>query len=256
MRDERLRVSDAPRRERRSPMVILLDAAMRLAVAAQATPQPRVQAARRPRRTGMGWLALGVLLAVAGTTVVVGALLDGPDDLASLPPHAPVRKPPAAGPLPSAALSAIDTSAAVTTTGTPDPESAPAVAGTDTAAPPAAVSLTARYATAGGGTGLLGYAAEVTVVNPGATTHDGWRLTLTLPRATLQVTQVSGAVARQDGATWTFEPDESTRSVRASNSVLISFEVRGATLLESAPVDCRIDGLRCSGLDGSPSPSG
>lgn len=252
-------MSDAPRRERRSPMVILLDAAMRLAVAAQSTPQPRVQAAGRTRRTGMGWLALGVLLAVAGTAVVVGALLDGPDDLASLPPHTPVRTPAVVEPAPSAALSAIEVppSPAVRSAGTPEPESAPAAAGTYPAASsPVAAALTARYATAGGGTGLLGYAAEVTVVNPGAIPHDGWRLTLTLPRATLHVAQVSGAVARQDGATWTFEPDASTRSVRAGGSVLISFEVRGATVLASAPLDCRIDGLRCAGLDGSPSPDG
>lgn len=247
-------MSDAPRRERRSPMVMLLDAATRLAIVAQAKPQPRIQAAGNPRRAGMIWLAAGALLAVAGTAVVVAALLAGPGDLALLPPHAPARKPAAVDPVPSSPSRAeTEAAAAVRTTTTPDPSSAPAAPGTDSAAPPAAaVPLTARYATAGGGTGLLGYTAEVTIGNPGVTRHDGWRLTLTLPRDTLQVAQVSGAVARQDGATWTFEPDTTTRSVPASRTVLISFEVQGATLLGAAPTDCRIDGLPCSGIDGSP----
>jgi hypothetical protein len=250
-------MSDAPRRERRSPMVMLLDAATRLAIVALAKPQPRVRAAGNPRRAGMIWLVAGVVLAVAGTAVVVGALLAGPGDLSLLPPHAAARKPAAVDPVPSSPVrSAAEAAAAVTTTTTPDPSSAPAAPSTGSAAPPAAaaVPLTARYATAGGGTGLLGYTAEVTIGNPGVTRHDGWRLTLTLPRDTLQVAQVSGAVARQDGATWTFEPDATTRSVPASRTVLISFEVQGATLLGAAPTDCRIDGRACSGVDGSPAP--
>jgi hypothetical protein len=228
-------------------MVMLLDAATRLAIAVQAKPQPRVQAAGGSRRAGIGWLAAGVLLAVAGIAVVVGALLAGPGDLSLLPPHAPIRTPAAVDPVPSAAR-ATEESVALPTTGTPATVSASAAPGTDTAAAPAAVPLTARFATVGGGTGLLGYPAEVTIANPGATRHDGWRLTVTLPRETLQVAQVSGAVARQDGATWTFEPVATTRSVRAGGSVLISFEVQGATLLGAAPVDCRIDGVACSGI--------
>jgi len=239
-------MSDAPRPERRSPMVMLLDAATRLALAAQAKPQPRVQPAGSSRRAGIGWLAAGVLLAVAGIAVVVAALLAGPGELSLLPPHAPARTPAGVDPVPSAAR-ATEESVALPTTGTPAAVSASAAPGTDPAAPPA-VPLTARFATAGGGTGLLGYAAEVTIANPGTTRHDGWRLTVTLPRETLQVAQVSGAVARQDGATWTFEPVATTRSVRAGGSVLISFEVQGATLLGAAPVDCRIDGVACTGI--------
>jgi hypothetical protein len=74
---------------------------------------------------------------------------------------------------------------------------------------------------------------------------------VTLPRPTLQITGVSGAAARQDGSTWTFEPDDSTRTVPPGGSVRISFQVRGATLLDASPRECRIDGRPCAGVGGS-----
>lgn len=257
---------EVPRKERRSLMVMLLDAAMRLAIAAQASPQPRVVTAGTNRRGRLGWLALGVLLAVAGTAVVVGALLKGPDDLSSLPPHTPGRAP-VADPSTSGLRSAGVTAAPLPHGATPTATSAPATplpslsgrvpvsAGPqrEPGVPPVAATepLTARYAATDGGTGLLGYRAGVTITNPDPAGRKGWQLTLQLPRPTLTIARVSGATVSQDGKVWTFEPDETTETVPAGGSVLISFEVRGATLLAAAPQDCRIDDVACTGIAGS-----
>jgi hypothetical protein len=241
-------------------MVMLLDAAMRLAISAQSGPQPRLEVPGRRRRGGTGWLALGgagALIAVAGAAVIITALLNGPADLSSLAPHAPTRTPVASAPASPSASAGPSASAAMRTPASP-PSPAP---GSQAAAPPAAppalaVPLTARYSAADGGIGLLGYTAGVTIANPGPAGRDGWRITLTLPRPTLQIAEVSGAVASQDGATWTFEPDETTRTVPAHGSVEITFQVRGATLLTAAPRDCRIDDRPCGGVGASPPSSG
>ena len=253
-------MSDVPRRERRSPMVMLLDAAMRLAISAQSGPKPRLEVPGR-RRRGIGWLMLGgagALVAAAGAAVVIIALLKGPAGLASLAPHTPTRTPVVSAP---AAPSVTASPAVSPTTRTPGSPTSPAPGSKSVrppAAPPAAqaVPLTARYAASDGGIGLLGYAAGVTIANPGPAEHDGWRITLTLPRPTLQVAEVSGAVASQDGATWTFEPDRTTRSVPGGGSVQITFQVRGATLLTAAPRDCRIDDRPCAGVGASANASG
>ncbi|PRY20809.1 cellulose binding domain-containing protein [Pseudosporangium ferrugineum] len=256
-------MSEPPRRERRSPMVVLLDAAMKLAVSAQAGPQPRLEPAGQARRTARTWLVLGALLAIGGTIAVVTVLLQGPDDLSSLPPHTPARTTVAGDTSSSESASALPATSGATGTA-PAPGTAPTTAApgagpsapllpptssrpTERATVPSAVALTARYSAANG-TGLLGYRAEVAVANPGTAGHDGWELTLTLPRPTLQIAAVSGATARQDGATWTFAPDATTRSVPAGGSVVVSFEVRGATLLDAAPQACQIDGRRCAGV--------
>ena len=257
-------MSEPPRKERRSLMVMLLDAAMRLAIAAQAKPEPKVVVAGKSRRARVGWLALGVLLAVAGTAVVVGALLNGSDELSSLPPHAPGRAS-VADPAPSAMRSASVTdaplSAGATPTATATPTApassgrAPASAGSqrESAVPPGSevVPLTARYAATEGGTGLLSYRAGVTISNPGPIATEGWQLTLQLPRPTLTIARVSGATASQDGKVWTFVPDATTGTVAAGGSVLVSFEVRGATLLAAAPEDCRIDDRQCASISES-----
>ena len=247
---------DEPRRERRSPMVMLLDAAMRLAISAQAGPQPKLSVPGR-RRTGTGWLALGgagALVAVAGAVVVIMALLGAPVGLSALAPHSPSRKP-APSVVASPAVTASPSASATTRAPASAPASATAPASASPgskapAAPPVApaspVPLTATYAATEGGIGLLGYNAGVTVENPGAAGREGWRVTLTLPRPTLQVAQVSGAVAEKDGSTWTFEPDDTTRSVPAGGSVRITFQVRGATLLAAAPRECRIDDQPCA----------
>ncbi|MGA5302565.1 cellulose binding domain-containing protein [Nucisporomicrobium flavum] len=259
---------DPTRRERRSPSVMLLDALMRLAVAAQSGPQPKLRPAGRGRRGTVGWLVAGVLLAVAGTAVVVAVVVRGPGDLASLPPRAP-DKARVAEPAPSTArpgsTTAAPTSAATTGVTSPSASSASTVPVPGSAVPPlppgaatpssaaaGSAPLAAQYRFPGGGTGLLGYDAEVTIFNPGAARRRGWVLTLTLPRPTLQIARVSGATARQDGSTWTFEPDDTTRSVPADGSVQVSFSVLGATLLDAAPQDCRIDGATCARPDDPP----
>ena len=86
--------------ERRSLTVVVLDTLTRLAVAAQSTPQPRTVPirSRRSSLAKSGWLAAGVLLALAGTAIVVMALLGGPDELASLPPQAQDQARPVASP--------------------------------------------------------------------------------------------------------------------------------------------------------------
>lgn len=229
--------------ERRSVTVMVLDTLTRLAVAAQSTPQPR---AGRSKVAASGWLAAGVLLAVAGTTTAVTALLRGPDDLASLPPQAQAPAPAAsrstAEPAPPAAASA-------RTAPRSQPGTTQLGPAFSTSIPAAAANLAARFSTPGGDTGILGYQASVTIANAGAVEHAGWRLTLTLPRPSLRIEDVSGASVRQDGATWTFEPVATTRTVPAEGSVVVSFRVSGATLLESAPEDCRIDDRRCEGID-------
>jgi hypothetical protein len=108
--------------------------------------------------------------------------------------------------------------------------------------------LRARYEASAGGQGLLGYRAQVTVSNPGPGRRDSWLLTVTLPRPTLTVSDVSGAVARQDGSTWTFTPDESAARIPPAASVTVSFVVRGATLVSAAPTACTIDGRPCDGI--------
>ena len=262
-------MAQGTRRERRSPTVVLLDALMRLAVAAQTGPQPKLRPAGRGRRNTVGWLAAGIVLAVVGTAVVVAVLIRGPGDLASLPPRAPDRAR-VAEPAPSAAppeSAAAAPTSAVVTSGSPSggasasaggvPESAvpslpPSARAPSSRPAPVAAALTAAYRASDGGTGLLGYDAEVAVSNPGEVVRRGWRLTVTLPRPTLQIARITGATARQDGSTWTFEPDDTTREVPAGDSVLITFQVRGATLLDAAPRDCRIDGVRCAGTEESP----
>ena len=234
--------------ERRSLTVVVLDTLTRLAVAAQYTPRPRTVPirSRRSNLARSGCLAAGVLLALAGTATVVVALLGGPDELASLPPQAQAQARPAASP--ATAELAPPATASATTASRSEPGSTP-LRRTDPAStlPPA---LAARFSTVGGTTGILGYQATVTIENAGAVEHTGWRLTLTLPRPSLRIEDLSGASVRQDGATWTFEPVATTRTVPAGETVLVSFRVSGATLLESAPQDCRIDDQRCEGIDG------
>jgi hypothetical protein len=245
MRDER-------RRERRSPLVVILDASLGLAAAVQTGHPPWSRRARRQsRRTGAGWLAVGAMTAAAGTAILVAAFVRPPDDLAALPPAAveqtPPRSPgrsPIAVPGPAGTISPSPAaSRAAPGGGAPVPDRREA------ARPPGPVApLTARYSVAEGTEGLLGYRATVTVTNPGTRARPTWLVTVTLPRPTLRVAEVSGAVAEQDGATWSFRPDRSTAPVPAGGSVRVTFEVRGATLVSAAPTACTIDANSCAGI--------
>jgi hypothetical protein len=246
-------MNDTPRRERRSPVVVLLDAAFGLAAALQTGQLPgcrrvRAEGTRVRRGTAVAWLTAGVLAAIAGTVILAVTLVRTPDGLASLPPTVPQPLPPAsASPTPAASPSASPSRAP---SSSPSASPSRTLAGTRPASPPAAVAvpLTARYAAGAGGSGLLGYRATVTITNPARGPKTGWVLTITLPRPTLTVDQVSGATATQDGSTWTFVPDGTTRQIKAAGTATVAFSVRGATLLDATPQDCRIDGNPCSGL--------
>jgi hypothetical protein len=264
-------MNDTPRRERRSPMIVVLDAAFGLAAALQTghLPGRRTRAVgeaaegetgegRRVRRgVGLAWLTVGILAAIAGTVILAVTFVRAPDGLASLPPTVSQQLPPTSA-VPSPATAS--PSSSITPSSSPAPSVTPSVSPSQTPGavnrsipqpPPAgtaAVPLTARYAADEGGAGLLGYRATVTVTNPGRGPKTGWVLTVKLPRPTLAVDQVSGATAKQDGSTWTFTPDQSTNQIPPGGSVAVAFSVRGATLLAAAPQDCRIDGNPCAGL--------
>jgi hypothetical protein len=208
----------------------------------------------RSRRAAVIWIVLAGAAVVVGTVLLVAAFLRSSTGLAPLGVASP---PPAVGSPPAAAT---DPTASPSPAAVPEPvpsaagaapvEGRPAAPPTRTRTPPPAtpVPLTARYAATEGGQGLLGYGATVTIANPGRVPVDGWLLTVTLPRPTLTVTDVRGATARGDGATWTFTPDGATNRVPAGGTVRVSFQVRGATLVAARPTACTIDGSPCAGL--------
>ncbi|HWS34871.1 MAG TPA: hypothetical protein VN408_19300, partial [Actinoplanes sp.] len=234
------------------------------------SPEPRLirpagAPARRPM-AGRLLLVTGVLVAVAATAFLVVFLVDRPsrdtirpEEAAGLPgrPAVPVGVPAAGTPGP-----------VVTTTGTVQPLPSATVPASDSAGPGVSLSpsssssggavpptgggeavqesLTASYSTTSSLLGLLGYRMNVTVANPDPAAQTGWTLAVTLPRSSLQVAAVKGATAGQQGAVWTFTPDDTTIVIDGNGQVTISFEVRGATLLDAAPSDCRIDGVSCT----------
>ena len=249
-------MNDTDSRPPRSLVVVLLDGVLRLvaAVHSGATPTPKVREAGGRRSAGRYLLIAGALVALAGTALLVVMLVRAPDG--GTPP------PDRAAALPGLASRTAQPSVAVTTTPgalgpTATPSSARSGPATATTRPApsssakvpitenAPVPLTASYRTSSVTAGLLGYRMAVTVANPGTSAKDGWTVTVTLPRSTLRVSRVSGATAAQDGSVWTFTPDATTSRVPAGGSVELAFEVRGATLIDATPQDCRIDGNRC-----------
>jgi hypothetical protein len=148
------------------------------------------------------------------------------------PPPPPASGPQSAGSVPA-------TTAPTTATTTPPTPTTPA-------RPPAAPArLAAQYGAVSGETSLVGYGAAITVSNAGAATAQGWTVVLTLPRPTLQITDVRGATVTRDGAVWTFTPDNTTRAVAAGASKVVRFVVGGAPL-QSTPTACTIDGAACT----------
>jgi hypothetical protein len=107
------------------------------------------------------------------------------------------------------------------------------------------VPLTARYATSGS-TSLLGYRASILITNANSAAISDWTVRLTFPLLSLSVTDVSGAVASNDGGTWTFTPNQSD-AVPAGGTHKITFKVGGVTVSQQ-PSGCTIDGQACSGL--------
>jgi hypothetical protein len=257
-------MSDLRHRLRRTLPVVILDAVLAVFTALSTGHLPWARRAARDEPDGEGprvrrstviGLATAGAVVTAGTVTLVLSFLQSPDGLAPLgvaspPPPAALEQPPpgSAGPSPTPAggvaglgsspAAVPGTTAGVTMPPPPGPPTTPAGS---------PVPLTARYA-AEGVPGLLGYRATVTVTNPGPTAAGGWTVTLTLPRTTLTVTDVSGAKARQDGATWTFTPQDGAPAVPPSGSVQLAFHVRGATLVSAKPTGCTINGRPCEGL--------
>jgi hypothetical protein len=240
---------------RRSPADVVRDAVWRLATAMLAgpSPEPRVRAAgstgRRPI-AGRLLLVAGALAAVVPTALLVVLLVTRPNGQ-------PVKPEEAAGlpgrqPAPVTASSSTSAPAATTAPAavvSRSPARAAGIAGSRTPAPGASkppAPLTAGYTTTPYVVGLLGYRTEVTVANPGAASRTGWTLTVTLPRSTLWINDVKGATVTQQGAVWTFVPDESTAAIAPGGQIAVSVEVHGATLIDAAPADCRIDGTPCT----------
>jgi hypothetical protein len=189
-------------------------------------------------------LIAGAFATLLGTAVLVAAFV-----------WPSVRSTPAAGSPPSAAghpggSAQHVPSASVTASPSRSPKPTPVTStpstssGSRTAAP---VPLTARF-TKGADGGLAGYQATVAITNPGTAPVSGWTVTLTLPRSTLNVTDVAGATVTRDGAVWTFVPVASTAQVGAGRPVTVSFRVSGAALLDATPVACAIDGRPCQGV--------
>jgi hypothetical protein len=237
-------------------MDVVRDTAWRLATALLTgpSPEPRVRPAGGARERSAGGrflLVAGALTAVAATALLVVLLVTRPYQQSVKPEQAaglPDRPPAPAGPAPSATPAP---SVAAPAAGSPSPTARATAAASSPSSPPAGPSLppaplAATYTTTPYVVGLLGYRTEVTVTNPGPTTRQGWTLTVTLPRSTLWINQVDGATATRKDAVWTFVPDETSASIPPGRQVAISFEVHGATLLDAAPADCRIDGARCT----------
>lgn len=218
--------------------------------------------ARLATRPGADRLMLrGVVIAAAavivGTGVLVAALLRAPDRFAPL----------GVGPEPDAAVESTsdparaglgpNSSAGSTAPGTPSPAPTPARTGTaapppgtDPADPERTAALTATYRTEQAT--LIGYRAAVDITNANPTPVDGWTVVITLPRRTLSIAEVSGATATQDGATWTFQPDQGTRRVPPDGTVRVTFRVDGAALGATAPTGCTVNGRPCEGTSPSP----
>ena len=248
-------MNDTEARPKRTLGVILLDAVLRLVavIHSRPAPQPKVRAAGRRRGAGRYVLLAGVLAALAGTSLLVALLVRSPGDPAPPPgPAAALPVPPAqpTGPVTSAAP-ATPTSTATSSLAGAATVTAPTTQGSSPSRPGSAATggtapaLTASYTTSSATVGLLGYQMKVTVANAGTAAKDGWVLTVTLPRPTLLVSEVSGATATQQGSVWTFTPAATTARVPAHGSVAVVFSVHGATLIDAAPQDCRIDGGRC-----------
>ena len=244
-------MSDTGTPPRRSLGVMLLDVMLRLAVGPG--PSPKLTDAGAPRRrAGRRLLAAGFLAAVATTALLVVVLVRSPDDPAPGPgPAAALPGPQSRSPATSAAVPGSPSAATAATTRTPaDPTTKPtpeAPARPEDGSSPGgnpSTPLSASYAATE--LGLLGYRMTVTVANPGRVARTGWEVTVTFPRPSIEVADVTGATATQDGAVWTFTPDAATRRVAATGSVRVSFSVHGAVLIDAAPTDCRIDTNPCA----------
>ncbi|MBE1487279.1 cellulose binding domain-containing protein [Plantactinospora soyae] len=207
----------------------------------------RVLPVRRGDRALATVIVAAALVAVVGTGFLVAALLRTPDQLAPLgvaPPATPAAEESTGGGPDDADGSA--TPPASSPLALPPPESStgprerPRPPVPRSPAPPP--TLAGRYASEGAN--LLNYTASVAISNPGPGPVTGWTLTITLPRSTQAVGEVSGATTSRDGNTWTFVPDQTTRRVPADGSVQVRFRVDGS-LFDSAPTACTVNKRPC-----------
>jgi hypothetical protein len=240
-------VHGSQQRPQRTLAVILLDPILDV-LAAIGTVARRVGLGRSggDRRMVRGIIIASVAI-LGGTAALVAVLIRAPDQLA------PLGVAPGPG-------SAVD---ATSGTGTPGlgfgpaaslPPTPRAPAAGPAATPPAASTrppTAAPSPLAGKFTiedaGLVSYRASVAIGNPGPAAVTGWTLVITLPRQTLSISDVVGAVAQRDGATWTLVPDQSTRQVSGNGAVQVRFRVDGASL-GAAPTTCTVDGRPCEGV--------
>ncbi|MEH0821463.1 MULTISPECIES: cellulose binding domain-containing protein [unclassified Micromonospora] len=193
--------------------------------------------------------SLAVLVAAAVPVVMI---LRTPERLA------PVALPPADMPLPTGSAEARPGQArpaasnapgtARTTTPLVDPSAVrvtPPSPDAPSPTPNTPVALTAAFVIED--RALLSYGAGVTISNAGRARATNWTLVITLPRETLQISSVTGARATQEGARWTFVPDETTTEVPPGGFVRVTFRVSGAAI-SSTPTACTINGAACTGL--------
>lgn len=242
-----------PSQPRRTVAIILLDGIVALARAVWRALAGRGDGARLAQVAIIA--SVGVLLATAYSVV---AVLRTPERLTPVAvgpapepatADAPVTGTPGAQPgwataTPSAPTH--DASTAASPVAAP-PATRASAGGRSASAPasPTPAALRAEFAVED--SALLSYGAAVTISNPGTAGVPGWKLVIVLPRESLEVGSVSGARASRDGTTWTFTPDEGTRTVPGHGSVRVTFRVNGAAI-SATPESCTIDGAACTGL--------
>jgi uncharacterized protein YndB with AHSA1/START domain len=130
---------------------------------------------------------------------------------------------------------------------TPSAGPAPAPEPTDEPpepAPPPAVRWSASYRTieASGNR----FTGQLTVVNRRGVAASGWSVVVTLPAGADLTTVRRAGTATQAGDTVTFTARNPRMNVGARASVVVEFDVIGAT----APLACRVDGRPCAGVSG------
>lgn len=231
----------------RTVPVAVLDALLNAGAVIRAVPGRVARSVRRGDRGLVTGLGVAVLAAVLGAGLLGTALIRSPErstPVTGAPPPSPDASAGAEGGPEQPAVGA--TPPATSPEASPptgDPGGTAQEASRRASRSPAPpIPLVASYRTED--VGLLNYTVAVTISNPGRTQATGWALTITLPRPTQSVAQVTGAQATRNGSTWTFAPDQSTRRVPAGGSVQVTFRVDGA-VLNSAPTGCTIDHRPC-----------
>ncbi|MEV4753683.1 cellulose binding domain-containing protein [Micromonospora sp. NPDC049559] len=235
-------------RPRRTLAVVLLDSVLD-GFAAVRRLAGRVRAATLRDRRLLRGLAVASAVLVAGTAILLVALLTGPGETGR-PQVAPATEPGMVASVepvtPGVGVSAEASAPPPAPRESPAGPPAPPSPGSPQSAASAAL-LAARFAV--DDKALISYGASVLISNSGSAPANGWTLVITLPRQTLSITDVVGAQATRNGATWTFVPDPSTAQVRAGAAAQVRFRVDGAPI-GATPTSCTVNGRPCDGLAG------